>query len=102
MQRIAGDWHEAVVQALPPGTRYRYRLPDGLAVPDPASRFNPLDIHAASALIDPLAYVWRNGDWRGRPWHESVIYELHVGTFTPAGHVRRGARAPGASGSASA
>ncbi len=85
MQRIAGDWHEGVVQALPPGTRYRYRLPDGLAVPDPASRFNPDDIHAASALVDPLAYVWRNGDWRGRPWHESVIYELHVGTFTPQG-----------------
>ncbi len=85
MQRIAGDWHEGVVQALPPGTRYRYRLPDGLAVPDPASRFNPDDIHAASAVIDPLAYVWRNGDWRGRPWHESVIYELHVGTFTPQG-----------------
>ena len=85
MKRIAGDWHECLVQALPPGARYRYRLPDGLAVPDPASRFNPDDIHAASAVTDPLAYVWRNGAWRGRPWHESVIYELHVGAFTPQG-----------------
>ena len=85
MQRVAGDWHQCVVPSLPAGTGYRYRLPGGLAVPDPASRSNPSDVHGPSALTDPLAYAWRDGHWRGRPWHESVIYELHVGTFTPQG-----------------
>ncbi len=85
MQKVAGDWHQCTVAALPVGTAYRYRLPDGLAVPDPASRSNPGDVHGASVLTDPLAHVWRDGGWRGRPWHESVIYELHIGTFTPQG-----------------
>jgi maltooligosyltrehalose trehalohydrolase len=85
MRKVAGDWHQCTVEALPVGTAYRYRLPDGLAVPDPASRFNPGDVHRASVLTDPLAYEWNHGQWRGRPWHESVIYELHIGTFTPQG-----------------
>ena len=54
-------------------------------MPDPASRSNPQDIHAASALVDPLAFEWSDTSWRGRPWEEAVIYELHVGTFTPEG-----------------
>src|SRR5690606_35457668 len=54
-------------------------------VPDPASRFNPDDVHAPSEVVDPCAYTWRTGGWRGRPWHEAVLYELHVGTFTAAG-----------------
>jgi maltooligosyltrehalose trehalohydrolase len=67
------------------GDSYRYRLPDGLVVPDPASRFNPGDVHGASQVIDPVAYRWQDGGWRGRPWHEAVVYEMHVGTFTPEG-----------------
>ncbi len=54
-------------------------------MPDPASRFNPVDVHGASQVIDPTQYAWQDGDWRGRPWSEAVIYELHVGTFTPEG-----------------
>ena len=67
------------------GARYRYRLDGESAVPDPASRFQPDDVHGASAVVDPRAYRWRDTAWRGRPWHETVIYELHVGTFTPRG-----------------
>ena len=67
------------------GTPYRFRLPDGLAVPDPASRWNPDDVHGASRVVDPRAYAWRDGAWRGRPWHEAVVYELHLGTFTAEG-----------------
>ena len=78
-------WHRLDVPDAPAGTRYRYRLPDGLRVPDPASRCNPDDVHGASRVVDPQAYTWRDAGWRGRPWHEAVVYELHVGAFTPEG-----------------
>jgi len=84
MQRDAQGWHERVTRAAP-GTRYGFVVGEGLRVPDPASRFNPDDVHGASEVVDPLAYDWRHADWRGRPWHEAVVYELHVGTFTPEG-----------------
>jgi malto-oligosyltrehalose trehalohydrolase len=57
-------------------------------VPDPASRFQPLDVHGPSEVIDPAEYEWNDADWRGRPWEECVVYELHVGAFTPEGTFR--------------
>ncbi len=65
------------------GARYRYRLggPQGPAVPDPASRFQPDDVHGPSEVIDPRAYDWQQSQWLGRPWEEMVVYELHVGTL---------------------
>ena len=54
-------------------------------VPDPASRSNPEDVHRASAVVNPAAFDWPDADWRGRPWHEAVIYELHVGAFSSEG-----------------
>jgi malto-oligosyltrehalose trehalohydrolase len=63
-------------------------LPDGLHVPDPASRFQPMDVHGPSEVIDPAAYEWADVDWRGRPWTECIVYELHVGAFTPEGTFR--------------
>ncbi|MDT3706130.1 MAG: malto-oligosyltrehalose trehalohydrolase [Thiobacillus sp.] len=81
-----GDgWFELAVPGAGAGTRYRFEMTDGLRVPDPASRFNPDDVHAASEVIDPTAFDWRDNAWRGRPWHEAVVYELHVGTFSPEG-----------------
>jgi malto-oligosyltrehalose trehalohydrolase len=62
-----------------PGARYRYRLASGEAVPDPASRAQIDDVHGFSVVVDPRAYRWKHPDWRGRPWHETIIYELHVG-----------------------
>ncbi|HSQ05380.1 MAG TPA: malto-oligosyltrehalose trehalohydrolase [Burkholderiales bacterium] len=84
MRSLAGGWFEAIRPAQP-GTRYRFHLDDGLAVPDPASRHNPQDVHGPSEVIDPGAFEWDDARWTGRPWHEAVIYELHVGAFTPAG-----------------
>jgi maltooligosyltrehalose trehalohydrolase len=78
---MSGDqegWHVVVAESGP-GTRYLYRVQPELTVPDPASRAQAGDVHAASVLVDPNAYQWRNPGWRGRPWHEAVIYELHVG-----------------------
>jgi maltooligosyltrehalose trehalohydrolase len=60
------------------GARYKYRVTPDLAVPDPASRAQDGDVHGFSIVVDSL-YAWRNPDWCGRPWHEAVIYELHVG-----------------------
>jgi maltooligosyltrehalose trehalohydrolase len=86
--RGADGWHELHVKGLAAGTRYRFVLPDGLRVPDPASRFQPEDVHGPSEVIDPEAYRWNDSAWRGRPWEECVLYELHVGAFTPEGTFR--------------
>jgi malto-oligosyltrehalose trehalohydrolase len=88
LERDPAGWHEIVTGAAAPGSRYRFVLPDGLRVPDPASRHQPEDVHGPSELIDPASYPWREGGWRGRPWQEAVLYELHVGTFTPGGTFR--------------
>ena len=85
MVRIEGGWFELTTDAAAPGSGYRYRIDGGQVVPDPAARANPQDAHGASEVIDPLAYDWHDGAWGGRPWHEAVVYELHVGAFTPAG-----------------
>ncbi|HVY14621.1 MAG TPA: alpha-amylase family glycosyl hydrolase, partial [Rhodopila sp.] len=81
-------WHVADVPDAGPGTLYRFVLPDGLSVPDPASRFQPQDVHGPSEVVDPDHYVWNDASWHGRPWHEAVIYELHIGAFTPEGTFR--------------
>ena len=78
-------WHELLVPQTGVGTRYKFVLPDGLEVPDPASRFQPEDVHGPSQVVDPREYAWEDINWKGRPWEESVIYELHVGTFTLEG-----------------
>ena len=69
MARSPDGWFDAVA-ACPVGTRYRYRLADGMLVPDPASRAQANDVHDPSIVIDPRSYAWRNTDWRGRPWRE--------------------------------
>ena len=84
MEALADGWFELRVAAAP-GTRYRFRVDGGLAVADPASRFNPDDVHGASEVIAPDAFAWEDGTWTGRPWEEAVIYEIHVGTFSPEG-----------------
>jgi len=85
MAAEADGWFGIVTAAAATGSLYRFRADDGPAVPDPASRFQPDDVHRPSAVVDPCVYAWDDGDWTGRPWAEAVIYEFHVGTFTPAG-----------------
>ncbi len=88
MNPVGQGWHYLDVPAAGPGSRYRFRIDGGPAVPDPASRCNPDDVHGASEVVDPTAYTWNDTAWRGRSWHEAVVYELHVGTFTPEGSFR--------------
>lgn len=90
LARRDDGWFELATDAARAGRKYRYRIyrsgeDDGQLVPDPASRFQPEDVNGPSEVIDPNAFVWRDSAWRGRLWAEAVIYELHVGTFTPQG-----------------
>jgi len=80
MQATGDGWFEAEADAGA-GALYRYRLDENLAVPDPASRFQPQDVNGPSEVVDPRAYRWTNTDWHGRPWEETVLYELHVGAM---------------------
>ena len=88
LHRRAGGWHELTTDRARPGSSYYFILPDGSKVPDPASRFQPDDVHGPSEVIDPTKYGWRDSDWRGRSWQETVLYELHVGAFSPEGTFR--------------
>jgi 1,4-alpha-glucan branching enzyme/maltooligosyltrehalose trehalohydrolase len=85
LERRDAGWFGLSTSAARPGDRYLYVIDGGAAVPDPASRFQPADVHGPSELIDPEAFDWPDADWHGRPWEEIVTYELHVGTFTAAG-----------------
>ncbi|WP_310094096.1 MULTISPECIES: malto-oligosyltrehalose trehalohydrolase [Bosea] len=78
MVAIGGGWFEHRAD-LPFGTRYRYRSPEGLVFPDPASRRQEGGVHGWSVLTDPDSYSWRCASWRGRPWRETVLYEIHPG-----------------------
>jgi len=84
MTALGDGWWERV-ETAPAGSRYRYRINGALEVPDPASRFNPADVQGPSEVVDPSAFEWNDGGWRGRPWEDAVLYELHVGTFSPEG-----------------
>ncbi|MBB6219156.1 1,4-alpha-glucan branching enzyme/maltooligosyltrehalose trehalohydrolase [Rhizobium leguminosarum] len=85
MHAAEDGWHRCAVPNAHAGTRYRFVLPDGLEIPDPASRFQPLDVHGPSEVVDLSSYRWKRSDWTGRPWEEMVVYEMHIGCFTPEG-----------------
>jgi len=81
-----GDgWRRLLAPEARAGSRYAYRIDGNLMVPDPASRFQPDDVHGPSLVVDPSAYQWSDGSWTGRAWEETVLYEVHVGTATPEG-----------------
>lgn len=86
LQRDGAGCYGGVAQDTPPGSRYRYRLPDGAAYPDPCSRRQPEGVHGPSEVVVPgVNYPWRCNDWRGVAKRDLVIYELHVGCFTRQG-----------------
>jgi maltooligosyltrehalose trehalohydrolase len=81
----AHGYFEGVVPDIGAGTRYRYRLDDGHAYPDPASRFQPDGPHGPSEVVDPSTFTWTDIVWPGLSTSGLVVYELHIGTFTAAG-----------------
>lgn len=68
-----------------PGARYGFSIDGGDPLPDPRSPSQPDGVHAASEWVDNTAFAWTDHDWRGVPLAGAVLYELHVGTFTPGG-----------------
>jgi maltooligosyltrehalose trehalohydrolase len=85
MRAEAGGWYALTTDKATAGSRYRFRIDGELQVPDPASRYNGEDVHGPSEVIDPSGFDWQDDGWRGRPWHEAVVYELHVGSFSDSG-----------------
>jgi 1,4-alpha-glucan branching enzyme len=85
MQGGDDGWFSVVVPGARAGTRYRFAIDGETLVPDPASRFQPEGPHGPSEVIDPEAHEWSDTGWRGRPWEQMVLYELHIGAFTRGG-----------------
>lgn len=93
LQAEPDGYFSGLVSSAEAGTRYRYRL-DGSdrLFPDPASRFQPEGPHGPSQVIDPDSFQWSDEDWPGAEIRGQVIYELHLGTFTPEGTFAAAAR----------
>ncbi len=79
-----GYW-SAGVDGIAPGARYLYRLSDSLELPDPASFSQPEGVHGPSEIVDHHSFDWHDADWDGVGLDRMIIYEMHVGTFTPEG-----------------
>lgn len=88
MSAADDGWFELTTDRAPAGARYWYVFEDGSRAPDPASCFQPNDVQGPSEVIDLGAYPWRDREWRGRSWHEAVVYEMHIGCFTREGTFR--------------
>jgi maltooligosyltrehalose trehalohydrolase len=83
-----GGWFEAAVSGARAGTRYRFRIDNELEIPDPASHFQPQDVHGPSEVVDHSAFGWQTTAWRGLSWERAVFLEAHAGTFTADGTFR--------------
>jgi maltooligosyltrehalose trehalohydrolase len=86
MTEAGGGWWQADVAEAGPGTDYAYFLDDEeLALPDPRSLWQPRGVHGRSRLLDLGAFAWSDAGWQAPPLKSGVLYELHIGTFTPEG-----------------
>jgi len=83
LERAAGGWWTG--SALAPGTDYGFQIDGAAPVPDPRSAWQPHGVHGLSRVFDARAFSWNDGSWTGRDARGAVTYELHIGTFTPAG-----------------
>jgi maltooligosyltrehalose trehalohydrolase len=87
LTRVVGErgvW-SALVPDVVAGDRYGFRIDGGDPLPDPVSRSQPDGVHGLSEVVDPTQFTWEDGHWPGMSLPDFVIYELHVGTFTPEG-----------------
>jgi len=86
LQKHDGGWWEADIDAAHPGMDYAFFLDDeDLALPDPRSRWQPAGVHGPSRILDQGAFSWTDAGFEPPPLSSAVIYELHIGTFTPEG-----------------
>ena len=86
MNRVAGGWWVTSDPAAGPGTDYSFLLDaDETTLPDPRSAWQPAGVHGPSRVYDHRAFAWTDQNFRARPLRGSVLYELHIGTFTEDG-----------------
>lgn len=85
LQRERDGVHHGVVAGLSAGARYRYRLNERASYPDPWSRSQPAGVHGPSEVVDLQSFSWSDSAWTGLDRDQLVIYEVHVGTYTPEG-----------------
>jgi len=85
MQQNEQGYWEVTASGIEPGTLYFYQLEGNLERPDPASKYQPQGVHGPSQVVDLSNFAWTDAEWSGVPLEEMIIYELHVGTFTPEG-----------------
>jgi maltooligosyltrehalose trehalohydrolase len=85
LQRAERGWWQGGIEEAVPGTEYSFELDGGEPIPDPRSPFQPKGIHGPSQLVDHTKFRWTDSHWQARPLSSAVLYELHIGTFTPEG-----------------
>ncbi len=85
LERDGDGWFRCVAADAAVGEHYHFVVDDEWPVPDPASRFQPAGALGPSELLDPRGFAWPDDGWRGRPFEEAVLYELHVGAFGRGG-----------------
>src|SRR3954454_15805639 len=83
MECVGDGWYEAVGADAVPGTRYGYKINGAGPGSDPGSAYQPDGVHGLSELIDHSEFAWTDAKWQAPPLPSAVIYELHIGTFTP-------------------
>ena len=85
MDALTEGYFTVEVDDVHPGARYFFRPDDKRDLPDPASQSQPEGVHGASEVLDHQAFLWSDQNWKGLPFENLILYEIHVGTFTPEG-----------------
>lgn len=85
LAQVKGGWWEAATDAVAHGGDYVFAIDGGEPLPDPRSPWQPHGVHGPSRWVDHERFIWSDSGWQPSPLASAVIYEMHVGTFTPEG-----------------
>lgn len=85
LRAVGGGYFEVEIKNRLPGTRYFFQPEEERDYPDPASHYQPEGVHGPSEVVDHSSFKWQDHSWKGIPFEELILYELHVGTFTQEG-----------------
>src|SRR5690606_13017525 len=85
MQPVDGGWWSLDVPEAQAGTDYAFALDEGQPLPDPRSRWQPHGVHGPSRVLDTAGFAWSDDGWQPPDLETGLVYEAHIGTFTPAG-----------------
>src|SRR5437660_9012993 len=89
---LENGWFERISSEATAGSLYRFQIDDKMEVPDPASRFQPQDVHGPSEVVDPTAFQWRDDSWRGRPWEKLSSTNCTLERLQPREHFAESSR----------